>query len=252
MVLAKKEWWRKGEQWSTSAEEPSGSRKTEAGSWARPTHQWEGLRAQSSGPRGDEVQDWYHGCHVSSALSILQSGFKPGFGTGSDNLLRHYGVPVPGVYLASSWQRASGYPMNCTAQLRRTGNTRKGWRQAPGGTLVATDGTMPIRVVFRCLIRKQSWLWKRTDSSQLLALPEGIFITHMTIYAVKPELAHQQQLVEAPSVEVERLNPIWPELLSAQAPAPEEIERLNQVARVESTLEDERHTPIAQIISSTV
>ena len=56
---------------------------------------------------------------------------------------------------------------------------------------MSTDGTMPLRAVFRCLVKKTSNLWKKQDRSQAMFRPEDIFITHLTLYAVAPHQCHE-------------------------------------------------------------
>ena len=111
--------------------------------------------------------EWYHGCHVASVFQIMETGFKPTFGTGCPEIQEHVGAPVPGVFLADSWSRAMGYPIytctgkktKCTGPLAKRANGKQRWIEAPGGTLVSTDGTLPFRAVFRCLVRNSSHLW---------------------------------------------------------------------------------------------
>eukprot|EP00974_Lingulodinium_polyedra_P074112 7181390-Lingulodinium_polyedra.AAC.1 len=67
----------------------------------------------------------------------------------------------------------------------------------PGGTLVANDGTPPLRVVLRLLADPEDKLWKRTkQTEQSLFQPEHLYISHVFIYAVKPEYVHECQLFQ--------------------------------------------------------
>ena len=58
-----------------------------------------------------EVRDYYHGTHIEAVTNIMSQGFRPGFGAGSDVLADHYGLPVPGVYVATNFKTASTYPI---------------------------------------------------------------------------------------------------------------------------------------------
>jgi hypothetical protein len=91
------------------------------------------------------VIEVYHGTSVTALPSIFEGGLKPSFGVGSDMLAYHHGCPVPGVYVAKSWKVASTYPGIITTLPHHT--CKHG---VSGGTLVAMDGTFPLRAVIRC------------------------------------------------------------------------------------------------------
>ena len=44
----------------------------------------------------------------------MEIGLLPTTGAGSDQLLTHFAVPVPGVYAAPTWLTASSYPLKET------------------------------------------------------------------------------------------------------------------------------------------
>ena len=122
---------------------------------------WLGKQAEEEAPMPSMFEDWYHGTSTNSVISILAEGFKPSIGAGCDAMREHFNVPVPGVYLARTFPTASQYPMNETTGRVSLPGQRKESRGVPGGTLVALDGTPPLRAVFRCVIKESSHLWKR-------------------------------------------------------------------------------------------
>ena len=67
-----------------------------------------------------------------------------------------------------------------------------------GGSLIALDGTPPVRAVIRCLAHKHGRLWKRDENTgknpQQLYRPSHLHITHVHIYAVAPRLLHTRLL----------------------------------------------------------
>ena len=74
--------------------------------------------------------------------------------------------------------------------------------EASGGTLVSTDGTYPLRVVFRCLVRPMSHMWIQGGGAHGLWKPEDTFITHMQLYAVAANLCHEHHVQEDEPYEV--------------------------------------------------
>ena len=71
----------------------------------------------------DETQAVYHGTHIHAVPYIMEHGFKPSFGAGCDRLRYHYGVPVPGVYVATNVATACQYAMTET-----TGDIKAEWK----------------------------------------------------------------------------------------------------------------------------
>ena len=155
------------------------------------------------------VQDDYHGFPAKMAPSVLSKGFLPGFGAGSEHLSHHFGCPVPGVYVARSLQMAKCYPMTeTTDEVTVPGQKKKS--KIAGGSLIALDGTCPIRCVARCLVNPDRKLWKKADSSQYQYMPGDLHITHLYFYAIDPEYSHTVHCQTLPRVlqegrEVERL-----------------------------------------------
>ncbi len=131
------------------------------------------------------VQEVYHGSSVFSAIGIAEHGFRAGLGAGSDSLKAHFGVPVAGVYVAKSWSTASYYPMEQSSMPHKS--DRSG---VPGGSIIAWDGSFPMRMVIRCLAKTTDQLWHK-GSNQSLYRPKDLHITHFCIYAVGPQFVHR-------------------------------------------------------------
>ena len=105
---------------------------------------------------GTEV--WFHGTHAHAVPQIMQEGFKPCLGAGADHLQYHFGMAVPGVYVADNFNTASQYPIYATTgKVPVTGSLKA--QDIPGGSVIAHDGTAPLRAVFRCIARKSDRLW---------------------------------------------------------------------------------------------
>ena len=145
--------------------------------------------AEARAPTPEDVVDLYHGIGVSDLASLMENGFKPTMGAGSDALHNHFGTLVPGVYMAYDFATAMTYPMACTTR-EKVGGFRSG---VQGGTLLAYDGTYPLRAVVRCVAKRGDHLWRRSrqrGNAQALYMPKSVFITHIFFYAVEPEMAH--------------------------------------------------------------
>eukprot|EP00974_Lingulodinium_polyedra_P090721 8798620-Lingulodinium_polyedra.AAC.1 len=74
----------------------------------------------------------------------MESGLMPCMGAGTDALTEHFGFPVPGVYVAPSVRAAMQYPIApTTLNVTVPGQRKKS--MIPGGTLIARDGSAPLR-----------------------------------------------------------------------------------------------------------
>ena len=84
----------------------------------------------------ESVRDYYHGTSAGLFPKIIGEGLRPCLGAGANALSFHYGMPVPGVYVAPSWRIASQYPiMPTTGNVSKPGpNTSS---QLSGGTIIA-------------------------------------------------------------------------------------------------------------------
>merc|ERR1711873_369167 len=69
-----------------------------------------------------------------------------------------------------------------------------------GASLVARGGTYPMRALIRCVAQRSNRLWHRQQSGnkQSLFMPQDLHITHIVLYAVRPELAHESLLYVEP------------------------------------------------------
>ena len=130
----------------------------------------------------EDVQEHYHGTSPFSLLGICEEGFRVSLGAGADALEEHYGSPVPGCYVSKSWQVAMHYPL-AKSTLPQP-EDRSG---LPGGSLVALDGTHPLRCIVRCLARTSMNLWSK-GSNQSAYRPCDLHVTHLCFYAVAARL----------------------------------------------------------------
>ena len=138
------------------------------------------------------MQDYYHGTLPDVLPQVLCQGIRPVFGAGADSLMAHYGVPVPGVYVAKSLKVATTYPIyNTTGYVEVQGSKHRDG--LPGGTVISDDGVLPIRCVRRFVGFPNSQLWHK-GSNQTTFRPEDLYCTHMVFYAVGPHLTHSWQL----------------------------------------------------------
>ena len=131
--------------------------------------------AEARAPTPEDVVDLYHGIGVSDLASLMENGFKPTMGAGSDALHNHFGTLVPGVYMAYDFATAMTYPMACTTR-EKVGGFRSG---VQGGTLLAYDGTYPLRAVVRCVAKRGGHLWRRRPqkgNAQALYMPKFVFV----------------------------------------------------------------------------
>ena len=150
------------------------------------------------GPQEDVdagVEVWFHGTHIHLLPQILEQGFSPCMGAGAEHVARHFGVAVPGVYVADNFSTASQYPIyNTTGPVQIPGNKKMRKDGVPGGSYVAYDGTPPLRCVLRCLARRRNKVWRR--GTQAMFKPKDLFISHVMIYAVHPRYCHYHSRFE--------------------------------------------------------
>ncbi len=84
------------------------------------------------------------------------------------------------------------YPM-LTTTFSEKGMDATGGDKYSGGTKISDDGSFPMRVIFRCLARKDKRLWMDKDKEQYQYKPEDLYISHIIFYAVAPSLIHKHQ-----------------------------------------------------------
>ena len=136
----------------------------------------------------NDVLEMYHGTTPQSFLRIAEDGFLPSFGAGASALQAHFGVAVPGVYLAKSWTVATWYPAEATSQ--RVAENKHG---VPGGALLSVDGAHPMRLILRCVVRSSDHIWKR-GSNQSLFKPQSVYISHACFWATAARLCSVRYL----------------------------------------------------------
>ena len=132
-----------------------------------------------------KITDVYHGTLPSSTIPICAKGFGKTYGAGFHQLYRHFGVPVGGVYFAPTLSTAMRYPMGPGVNSNPVFESKQG---IPGGELIAQDGTMPMRCIFRCLVDVDDRLYKKDEGSNQQALfkPADVYISHLIFIAVPP------------------------------------------------------------------
>ena len=104
---------------------------------------------------GEDASVFWHGTSAHALPHMVAEGLRPSLGAGADKVMRHYGVATPGVYVTPSWSTAATYP-----SLETTGSVTIDDKDFVGGlagaSLVARDGTYPMRALIRCLAQKSN------------------------------------------------------------------------------------------------
>ena len=123
------------------------------------------------------VLSLFHGTSPHSVPDILRNGFMPSSGTGADVLSLLYGAPICGCYFTEKPGTALTYPYMAKTDGKhyRQGQVKQG--AVAGGFLMTNSGTLPIRVMFRCLAPKRFFLWRR-GHEQCMYMPHHVHITH--------------------------------------------------------------------------
>jgi hypothetical protein len=151
----------------------------------------------------DTVECCYHGTRAEAVLSIVENGFQPEVGTGSPYIGDYFfrsledgdPIEVPGIYVSADWSTAASYPQSMDARQH----------EVNAGTLLATDGTYPMRAVFRVLCRKNNRLYHTKSSKkypQSMYRPEDLYITHVFFYAVPPANVNVKQTSPTVSIKM--------------------------------------------------
>ena len=100
--------------------------------------------------------------------------------------------------MAPSWRTVSTYPIIITTGPVTIDEIRHDLGFA-GGSLIAVDGTLPMRALVRCVARREQRMWRRKNNNnnvQSMFMPKDLHITHVILYAVRPELTHNHVLFE--------------------------------------------------------
>ena len=126
---------------------------------------------------------FWHGTSAHNLPYIMAEGFRPSIGAGADQVMQHYGIAVPGVYVTPSWSVAASYPMTrTTGPVTINGEKFKGG--LAGASLVARDGTYPMRALIRCVAQRYNRLWHRdrNNNKQSMFMPQHLHIAHIYLY----------------------------------------------------------------------
>ena len=98
------------------------------------------------------------------------------------------------MYVTPSFQTATTYPMTpTTAKVKVQG--QRNHASIPGGTLLADDGSFPLRAVVQMRGRRDKQLWRR-GKVQSQFLPKDLWIEAIHLYAIRPEYCHARHLTE--------------------------------------------------------
>ena len=130
-------------------------------------------------PRGDneKVRTVYFGCLPTTLIQIVHDGFYRELGPGVNLMKEVFGCSVEGVYcndkiedaLNSIGIPASGGPSGKPGYV--------------GSELISEDGTIPLKIVIRCLADTTGLLWKREERFSRLYcfMPDALFIPMCTL-----------------------------------------------------------------------
>ena len=139
----------------------------------------------------DDIRDLYHGTHAHAVPDILSSRLRPSAsGAGQEHCGKHFGVEVPMVYAAMSYDVALRYPIEATTM--RVKESKSG---VAGGSFVAEDSTPPLRAVIRCVALEQSQIWRR-GNNQMGFKPKDLHITHVALYRAPSQHVHKHQILQ--------------------------------------------------------
>ncbi|MFM7983524.1 MAG: hypothetical protein ACKPKO_29780, partial [Candidatus Fonsibacter sp.] len=115
-------------------------------------------------------------------INIIHDGFYREVGPGENRMKEVLGCSVEGVYctdrpdsaLESISYIASGGPV--------------GKAGCVGSELISEDGTIPLKVVIRCLADSTGLLWRREEKERRLFcyMPDALFITHIYVVGQHP------------------------------------------------------------------
>ena len=141
-------------------------------------------------------REYYHGIDPFNVIAAVTDGLRPSLGAGCQDLTRHYGVPVPGVYVAPTLEGAAMYPINSTTGVVAAPHRAKP-NEYSGGSLLALGGMFPVRCILRVIGSPNKQLWAR-GSSQHLFMPHDLYIANIIIYSVHPSLVHEYHLKYEP------------------------------------------------------
>ena len=114
---------------------------------------------------GDNGEDWwdpdpevkvmYHGGFASTAPNIALNGYGRGLGAGALHLQEVYGIEVEGAHFTDRFDTAFRHPIRHAAASG----------ELYAGELIAEDGTLPVRVVWRNLCYTPQALFRRLEKT---------------------------------------------------------------------------------------
>ena len=139
----------------------------------------------------------FHGTSPHSVPDILRNGFMPSAGAGAETLSTLWGAPICGCYFSEKPGTALTYPYMAKTDGKhyRPGQDKQG--PVAGGFLMTNSGTLPIRVMFRCMVPKRFFLWRR-GHDQCMYMPHHVHITHLFIIVLSPEMVNVNQTTAVP------------------------------------------------------
>ena len=114
---------------------------------------WGSQQADPADGLMGDIDEYYHGTCVSLLPSIIETGFRPTIGAGSDAVYEHFGVIAPGVHVAKTFGTACSYPMISTIVKILGADNVSG---VSGGAIIADDSTPPMRAVIRCVANRHT------------------------------------------------------------------------------------------------
>ena len=141
-------------------------------------------------------REYYHGIDPFNVIAAVTDGLCPSLGAGCQDLARHYGVPVPGVYVAPTLEGAAMYPIDSTTGMVAAPHSKKPNKYS-GGSLLALGGMFPVKCILRVIGSPSKQMWAR-GGSQHLFMPHDLYIANIYICAVHPSLIHQYHLAYEP------------------------------------------------------
>ena len=94
-------------------------------------------------------------------------------------------ITIAGVYCANR----SG--ATCSGPVAPASGGPAGWRGHSSSEITVEDGTIPFKVVFRCLADPTGLLWRIAESQNrtLRCMPDALYITHIHCVGQRPRTA---------------------------------------------------------------
>ncbi|MFM7989074.1 MAG: hypothetical protein ACKPKO_58150, partial [Candidatus Fonsibacter sp.] len=128
------------------------------------------------------IQTVYYGCFPSFLLNIIRDGFYREVGPGENRMKEVFGCSVEGVYCTDRPDSA----LESISYIASGGPAGKAGYS--GSELITEDGTIPLKVVIRCLADSTGLLWRREEQERRLFcyMPDALFITHIYFVGQHP------------------------------------------------------------------